>query len=218
MSRRSGVTGQFRGHSAPGGVRDPVGGFAVDGADGFPVHHEGPDIPPRLADELLKIERLLRGRPEHVLVLEEGVQGVHVVDLGQEPSPGTQGRLDHHRESPEGLDGPKGFLGAEGHGEPGAGHSVPGEEEGGDELVFAVPGDRGRIDDRNAEVFQEKDGVIALDRGDRPFEGDVEIGVETRRVENLGPDVDKLNRDAAARGLVQEELLLFPDRRMKDGQ
>src|SRR5437870_1900632 len=64
-------------------------------------------------DELLDIENAVLVGAERFLVLEHRLRGVAVVDLRQQPAPGTNHRLQHHRVS-HFLDCVEGSLAGEG--------------------------------------------------------------------------------------------------------
>ncbi len=70
---------------------------AVNGGDTFIADDKAADIAALFLDVLLDVENRVVVTAEHGLVFEHGFRRVAIVDLGQQATPGTDCRLQHHR-------------------------------------------------------------------------------------------------------------------------
>ena len=100
--------------AAAGGVGDPVLRLAVDGGQHPVADHDGADVAPGLVDVFLDVEDRMLHRAQRGLVLQDGLGGVAVVDLGQQATPRADHRLEHHRVA-DLFDGLQGRFGGESH-------------------------------------------------------------------------------------------------------
>jgi hypothetical protein len=134
--------------ASPRGVGDPVVGGAIDRSDRLLSDDERADVSSGLAHVLLHVVDRVDVRPEQVLVLEDGLRGVAIVHLGDEPPPRADQRFEH-RGVAEFLDRGERGLGREGQPRSRGGQSVADQPQRGEQLVAADVRDLEGVDGRN---------------------------------------------------------------------
>ena len=93
--------------TAAGGVGDPMLRFAVDGRDDPIADHRSADIAFGLLNIFLNVKDRMLGGTKRGFMFQDSLRRVAVVNLGQQPAPRADYRLEHYR-VPHRFDGLKG--------------------------------------------------------------------------------------------------------------
>ena len=108
-------------------------------------------------------------------MLENRFRRLAIVHFGKQPAPGADRRLQHHR-VPQLLDRPQGRFFRECHAQRRLGDAVFFERCRGENLVPAAPCHFVAVDARDADAFEEAQGVHGPGVVDATFEHDIDPG------------------------------------------
>ena len=178
------------------------------------------DVAFRLVHVALQVEDRVLVGAERALVLDQRLGRVAIVDAGDQPAPGADGRLEHDRVA-ELLDCLEGRFG--GRSDPGVRGRHPGglQQAGRAELVPAVLDHFDPVHRRHAAVGQHPQVDEGAAVAERAVEDDIEVEgrFEPARAAEREDDlavVDQLEVRTPPLELPEQELLFGPDPAVED--
>ena len=151
-------------------------------------------------------------RAESLFVLQHGFGGVAVIDLGEQPPPRSNHRLEHHRVA-QLLDGRQGGLRGKGRLDAWLGHVGLGQRRRRDQLVAAGGSHMGHVHGGHAPGVEDLGGVQAARKRNAAFEDNVQLrpGAGLSQFKVRFPVVDAFIIDAALLQRFEQPLFFNPD-------